>query len=638
MEVPTSTRHTARFGVFEADLRSGELRKNGVRIRLQDQPFQVLAMLLERPGEVVSRDDLRQKLWPADTFVDFDDGLNTAIKKLRDALGDSAESPRFIETLPKRGYRFIAPVNGTHASEAAALPAVPAGASRAKRWIQVSLLVAVVLVGVGIGLNSMPKPAAAASALLPIRSIAVLPLENLSGDPSQEYLADGLTDALTTDLAEAGSLRVISRTSAMTYKGKRKPVQEIARELNVDAVVEGSVVRSGERVRVTAQLIHAATDQHLWAQSYERDVADLVALQDEIAQSVTREIQVQLSPQQRQRMARLRSLNPKAYDHYLLGKFYSNSQNPPEFEISIRELEQAVALDPAFAPAWSELSRAYNHKAFMYKARQKEWTQKADLAVEKALTLDPELAEAHLALAAVLWTPAHGWPHERAIAAEKRALALNPNLDEAHHLLGMKYLHLGLHDKAASELETALALNPANLGVRFRIAVNQLYQGKYQQAAAGLVGTRGYTPSLWTYLMATAQFHLGKKNEAAALLEDYLKGNPADEGGVANAVLALIAADAGQSARAQSYIQTAIEKGKDFGHFHHTAFSIGAAYARMNRPAEAVKWLKFAAQDGFPCYPLFDTDPNLASLRQDPQFIAFMAQLRKQWEGYRARL
>ena len=243
-----------------------------------------------------------------------------------------------------------------------------------------------------------------------------------------------------------------------------------------------------------------------------------------------------------------------------------------------------------------------------------------------------------MARAYVLWTRSNGWLHEEAIAAEKRALALNPNMDEAHHMLGTKYLHLGLNDKAAVELEAARTLNPANVGVRYRIAVNQLFQGNYQQAAAGLVGTRGFTPSLWTYQMATALFHLGKKDEAAALLEDYLKENPRDEGGVANAVLALIAADAGQNARAQSYIQTAIEKGKDFGHFHHTAFTIGAAYARMNRPADAVKWLKFAAEDGFPCYPLFEHDPSLASLRQDPQFMAFMTQLRKQWEGYRARL
>ncbi|MGH8459579.1 MAG: tetratricopeptide repeat protein, partial [Nevskiales bacterium] len=238
----------------------------------------------------------------------------------------------------------------------------------------------------------------------------------------------------------------------------------------------------------------------------------------------------------------------------------------------------------------------------------------------------------------VLWTRTNGWPHEEAIAAEKRAIALNPNLDDAHHLLGMKYLHLGLHEKAEQEMQTALALNPANVGVRYRIAVNHLYQGKYQQAAAELMGTRGYTPSLWTDKMAMALFELGKKDEATALLEDYLKENPADEGGVANAAMALIAADAGENARAQALIRAAIEKGKDFGHFHHAAFAIGKAYARMDRPADAVKWLGIAAKDGFPCYPLFEHDPNLDRLRKDPRFVAFMADLRKQWEGYRARL
>ncbi|HSA91719.1 MAG TPA: winged helix-turn-helix domain-containing protein [Terriglobales bacterium] len=642
MAVSTSSRRTVRFGVFEADLRSGELRKSGTRIKLQEQPFQVLGMLLERPGDVVTRDELRQKLWPADTFVDFDDGLNTAVKKLRDTLGDSADTPRFIETLPKRGYRFIAPVNGRDESTASVIPVQPAPIPPTaatppwrSRALKLGLLGAVVVLGVLLGMRTGTGDN---PALAPVRSIAVLPLENLSGDPSQEYLADGLTDALTTNLAQTAPLRVISRTSAMNYKGKRKPVQDIARELNVDALVEGSVVRSGERIRVSAQLIHAATDQHLWAQSYERDVADLLALQDEIAQSVAREIRVQLNPEQRRSMARLRSADPQAYDHYLRGRFYSDSKNPAEFEISVREMEQAVALDPGFAPAWAQLARGYSERAFWSRPQESQWAQKATQAVEKALSADPDLPEAHLARANVLWTRANRFPHEKAIAAEKRALALNPNLDEAHHLLGMKYLHLGLFEKGEREMQTALTLNPANVGVRYRLAVNQLYQGNYQQAAAGLMGTRGYIPSLWTYQMATALFHLGKKEEAAALLNDYLKEHPMDEGGVANALLALIAADAGDHARAQAFIRTAIEKGKDFGHFHHTAFTIGEAYARMHRPADAVKWLKFAAEDGFPCYPLYARDPNLDGMRSDPQFVVFMSTLRKQWEHYRATL
>ncbi len=326
MEVPTSTRHTARFGAFEVDLRSGELRKNGHKIRLQDQPFQVLAMLLEHPGEVVMREDLRQKLWPADTFVDFDDGLNTAIKKLRDALGDSAESPRFIETLPKRGYRFITPVNG--AAAASPLPqtadtvagqAATSATSQRKRTMQLALLGAVVMLGVVAGLRTGPKqPMTLAPG--PVRSIAVLPLENLSGDPSQEYFADGITDALTTSLAQISSLRVISRTTAMQYKGKAKPVREIARELNVDAIVEGSVVRSGDRVRINAQLIHASTDRHLWAQSYERDLKDVLTLQNDVVQAITANIRAQLTPRERERLARTRQVNPEAYEAYLKGR------------------------------------------------------------------------------------------------------------------------------------------------------------------------------------------------------------------------------------------------------------------------------------------------------------------------------
>src|SRR6201981_2525683 len=220
------------FGVYEADLRSGELRKQGLRVRLPEQPFQVLAILLEHPGEVVTRESLQKRLWPSGTFVDFEQGLNAAVKRLREVLEDSAETPRLIETLPRRGYRFI----GSLAA----------------------------------------KPGR-------IESLAVLPLENLSRDPEQDYFAEGMTEALITSLAKIGALRVVSRTTAMHYKGVHRPVREIARELEVDAVVEGTVLRSGERVRISAQLIDARTDTHIWAESYERSLRDVLALHSDVA-------------------------------------------------------------------------------------------------------------------------------------------------------------------------------------------------------------------------------------------------------------------------------------------------------------------------------------------------------------------
>ena len=290
-----------RFGAFEVNLRTGEVRKQGHNLRLQDQPFQVLALLLEHPGELVTREELQQKLWPGDTFVDFDVGLNSAIKKLRDVLGDSAEHPRYVETLPRRGYRFIAQVESNGSSRPAAVatvaenladegtPGVPAApqASEARRgpsrlWMG-ALALAALLAALNLGTwrpRFLERPAERG-----IQSLAVLPLENLTGDPGQEYFVDGMTDALITDLAQIRALRVISRTSAMRYKSARKPLSEIAAELNVDAVLEGSVVRSGSRVRINAQLVQARTDRHLWAQSYERDLGDIVTLQGDLARS-----------------------------------------------------------------------------------------------------------------------------------------------------------------------------------------------------------------------------------------------------------------------------------------------------------------------------------------------------------------
>src|SRR2546427_12292825 len=273
MEDLRSARTSVRFGAFELDQDAGELRKQGTRMKLQEQPLQMLQVLLQRPGEVVTREELQQKIWPSDTFVDFDHGINHAIKRLREALGDAAETPHYIETLPRRGYRFIGKIE-----------------------------------------CNAPR----------MRSLAVLPLENLSHDPQQEYFAEGLTEALITTLAKIGELRVISRTSAMHYRGVHKPLHEIARELEVDAIVEGTVLRAGHRVRITAQLIDASKETHLWAESYERDLRNVLALQAEVAQAIAREVRVKLTPQEQAHFAQSHPVNPEAYEAYLKGRNYCN--------------------------------------------------------------------------------------------------------------------------------------------------------------------------------------------------------------------------------------------------------------------------------------------------------------------------
>jgi len=503
-----------------------------------------------------------------------------------------------------------------------------------RRWIGIGLAVTFALLVVSALIFRGRLRTEASS----VKSIAVLPLQNLSGDPAQDYFAAGLTDALTTELARTvgNSLRVTSRTSAAKYKDK--PLAQIARELDVDAVIEGSVVRSGNRARITANLINARADKNLWAASYDGDLRDILSLQSEIAATVARQVQMKLSPQVQARLAAAVRVDPQAYDLYQRGLYHAFSNNGQDMKVAIGFLEQAVRLDPNLAAAHAVLARVYTNEAFLLKPQEQDLELKAINEVNRALKLDPDLADAYLVRGIIYWTHRNGFPHERAIVEIKRALELNPNLAEAHHQLGTIYIHIGLLDKAEHELRSALDLDPANIGVRYRIAINLLDEGRLEEAISGLEGTKRFFPDLWQYQMALALFKLGRKQEAAVQIRDYLRDNPRDEGGVGNAMQALLHADAGQPALAASSIQTAIQKGKDFGHFHHAAYAIGSAYAVMNRPKDAVRWLRAAAEDGFPCYPFYENDTALQNLGHDPGFGKLMSAMRSDWERRRATL
>jgi TolB-like protein/Tfp pilus assembly protein PilF len=468
-----------------------------------------------------------------------------------------------------------------------------------------------------------------------IQSVVVLPFDNLTGDPAQDYFADGMTDALTTELAQIQALRVISRTSAMRYKGPRKLLPQVAAELNVDAVVEGSVRRSGGRVWMTAQLIDAHADRHLWAKPYDRELRDAPTLQWDVARDMVREMHIDLTPQERTQLARARAVNPQAYDYYLRGRFYSANENKNDVEIGIGLLEQAIAIDRTFALAYAGLAFAYLTKGQMFEPGEKQWQEEALVAATTALALDPDLAEAHLARAIVLTDKSEVTAVQK-VAEFRRALSLNPNLDEAHHLLGSFYNHLGLLDRAADELHKAVAINPANTGGQYRIGINLLFQCQYEQAVTRFNGTRRFSPSLWGFHMAFALFHLGRRDEAAVVVGQSLQELPRDEGGLLASMQAMLAAAAGDDRTAEERIKRAIDVGHGYVHFHHTAYAIGSAYALLNKPESALKWLQTAAADGFPCYPLFEKDSSLDSLRKEPHFMDFMARLRKHWEYYKA--
>ena len=347
-----------RFGLFELDLRAGELRKNGVKIKLQEQCFRILAALLRKPGDVVTREELRSELWPSDTFVDFDHSLNAAVKRLRDALDDSAENPRFIETLSRRGYRFIA---------ARAPDAVEPEQLQSKTRRSVVLLFSAFLVVIAAVIFVLydggvrGKISSSFAAQPHIHSLAVLPLTNFSGDPEQEYFADAMTDELIGELSRINSLKIISRTSVMQYKGeKRKSLPQIARELGVDGVIEGSVLHSGNRVRIAAQLVYAPTDEHLWSATYERDLGDVLKMQADVAEAITQQIRLKLTPEQITRLHQARPINPEAFQDYLMSGSFARM--PDEYEGIEKAqiyLKKAIQKDPNFATAHMRLADTY---------------------------------------------------------------------------------------------------------------------------------------------------------------------------------------------------------------------------------------------------------------------------------------
>jgi TolB-like protein/DNA-binding SARP family transcriptional activator/Tfp pilus assembly protein PilF len=472
-----------------------------------------------------------------------------------------------------------------------------------------------------------------------VHSLAVLPLANLSGDTLRSWYADGLTEALTTDLGRIRSLLVIARGSVTPFRGTNMPLDEIARELHVDAVVEGGVQEAGGVVRVDVRLIRAATGYQLWADRFEEPVQNRFALEDRVARGIVSALALPLSASEEHALHAAPTKNLEAYDSYLRGKIRLRRENREDDSVAITLLERAVALDPDFAAAQAELVQAYVLRVILFVPSDTALVERAWVATEKALRLDPELAEAHLARASVLSNLSGRFAPEPAIQEDRRALELNPNLARAHHQLGNIYLHLGLLDKAVDEFRKALAIDPGNYGATRRIGVALVYQGRYED---GLRLIRQVSPesnqSLWNYDVAWALLYLGRNAEAAALMERYLRDHPEDRGGVVTSTRAMMFAQAGDVARAEQDVRTAIEKGKGFGHFHHTAYNIASAYALLRQPTRAVYWLRQAAEGGWPCYPYFARDPNLNHIRGDPDFIAFMRELKAQWERYRATL
>jgi TolB-like protein/DNA-binding winged helix-turn-helix (wHTH) protein/Tfp pilus assembly protein PilF len=634
---PSDSRSVLRFGPFQVDLASGELHKHGVRLRLQEQPFQILVVLLENPGEVVTREELRTKLWSSDTFVDFDVGLNNAVLRLRNVLGDSADSPRFIETLPRRGYRFIAQVDGPartqlhgHAQpptagypqEALATPVSPTIpiAKPPLRWFRDRGLWAIgfvmaILLALFAGLNVggwrqqiLGRPSDPA-----IRSLAVLPLENLSGDQAQEYFADGMTDELITDLASIARIRVISRTSTTHYKGTRKTIPEIARELNVDAVVEGSVGRSANKVRIRAQLVRAVPEEHLWARSYERDFPDVLSLQRDVAKAIASEIKTHLTAQEREHLGYAKPVNPEAYDAYLLGTYHANKRNPEALDKGIEYFRQAIRIDPNYATAYAGLAQAYIERDIWGGLGIGKSADQVRAATLKALELDAELAEAHALLAHIHFQ--YDWDWQGTETEYKRAIELNPNLADSYAGYAYFLQAMGRNEEALASVRRAVELDPLSPGdiadegrILYRARRYESAIARYQRA---LELDPGYVPALSR--MADAYEEWGKYDQALAAVQE-LQQAAADRRDIRRP-LGRLYARTGRRREALEITRTIEADPNTSG----SAFALAAIYSALGDRDRAIAALEKGVQTRS-LLPFVFADPQLDPLRSDPRF------------------
>lgn len=561
-----SSNALVRFGAFELDQKAGELRKDGARIRLQEQPLQVLQILLEHPGTIITREELQQKIWPTDTFVDFNHGINNAIKRLREALGDTADTPRYVETLPRRGYRFIAALEN--------------------------------------GADSR------------IKSLAVLPLANLSADPEQEYFVDGLTEALITNLAKISALRVASRTSAMQYKSvSDKSVREIARELGVDGIVEGTVLRSGDRVRISAQLIHAATDTHLWAEEYERDLRDILALQSDVARAIAREIRAKLTPEEQSRLAQTHPVDPNAYEAYLKGRYHLGRRSGESLQKARDCFQEAIDQDPKYAPGYAGLADALVLLNWWGFISPEQGSARAKSAAMKAVELDNTLAAPHACLGFAILH--YEYDYEAADKEFRRAIELEPSYAVAHEWYAACLSAMGRLDESLDESKRALQLDPASPIVNTIHAVLLLFARRFDEAIAQARTTVDLDPTFphghWALGLAYEKTALHE--EAIAEMEEAVKLSRSSAIFIAS--LGHVYASAGKRDNALRIVDELITRSRQHYVMAHWMAEI---FACLNQRDEAFGWLERAYYERSAWSPYLKVYPVLDNLRSDPRY------------------
>ncbi len=606
------------FGAFELHIRSGELLKEGRHIRLQPQPFRVLSLLASRAGQLVTREEIRQTIWGNETFVDFEQGLNFCINQIRAALGDDPETPRYIETLPRRGYRFLAPVEELRpAASRQAESSSRFGkhlAAGGRLWVAAVALAVILLSSAYLARQRFWRASHPASGKT---MLAVLPFENLTGDTEQEYFSDGLTEEMITQLGRMHPerLAVIARTSAMQYKRTNKGTQQIGRELGVDYILEGSVRRAGDHVRISAQLIQVRDQTHLWAESYERDLRDILALQADVARAITQQIQLKLTPQAEARLGSAHPVNPEAYELYLKGRYLWNKRTEQGYKKAIEYFEQALEKEPQYAAAYSGLADCYFLLGAYSGLPFRSAMPKAKAAALKALELEPELAEAHTSLGFI--QAFHDWKYEDAEREFKRAIEINPNYPTAHHWYGIFLFRMGRMDEAVAESQRALELDPLSLIINTDLALTYYFARQHDRAIEQSRKTLDMDPNF-----ALALYTLGMAYGEKAMYRDAIEAlqkaaTLAGDNPVILGELGRIYAASGNKAEATRILRELQMTSRR----HYVApETIAVVYAELGEKGQAIHWLEKAYAERSTFMVSLKTEPSLDSLRSDPRF------------------
>jgi len=611
-----------RFGSFEFDLRTSELRKKGLRIRLEGQPVAILAMLLERPNQLVTREELQEKLWSSDTYVDFEQSLNAAIWRLRVALDDSAESPRYIETLARKGYRWVAPLGNSASAgvvDAHEPEVVNAERSRGRSAARIALVGTLGLAILVIAWGALEWWSVPDRLML-----AVLPFQNLSGDAQQEYLADGMTEEMITQLGGLNPQRlgVIARTSAMRYKASQEDTSQIARELNVNYLLEGSVRRQEQRIRVTARLIQSRDQAEIWADSYDVDVSDILKVQGEVARAIAGQIRMQLSRQAEQRLSGTPRVNALAHDAYLQGQQAWNLRDKEGTARSIQQFQHAVEIDSNYAAAHAALARAYALSPVSGFLSASEAMPKARDAASRAIALDDSLAEAHSMMGFVKAHYEYDWPAAR--QEFQKALQLNPSDSLAHLFYSNSYLSpLGRHEEAIAEMKTAIVLDPFSPRIQSFLGRTYIWARRYDDALAHLRNTTVMFPSFAIDHQRLAHLYAYREEYDKAISEETQARILAGED--PHAVLKL--EDSLRQALATRGPRGYWEKLLEFSHrddnppeAYTTSDGLAILYVRLGHKEKAMQALEQGYKERQLHMTEIGIEPAFDALRPEPQF------------------